>query len=231
MGFFTEQDRYGSYRRLTDRELLERIRTGDQLAEDYLWVTCRPVVLVHAKIILRDKPEQLGEPDDYATNAVLTLLDKARQLGAAVLKDDNRTIGGWLKQTATYALQNATRKDRFDRDDWQANSDSDDQPSSLTDTLEDEGVDVLTRMSEDERDQLIRSVLNTLPEKLRTLIQLKFMDGFSWEETAELMLRLYPDNEPPFGIKYLQKTYWDRTHKTPFRLKLIDTLKRYGYDR
>lgn len=229
MGFFTRKDWRDPYRRLSDGELLERIRTGDPLAEEYLWETYHPVVLAHMNIQLRDRPQQLGDPADYAQDTILLLLDKARLVGATAINDDNRPVGGWLKRAASYLLQNAVRKDRFDRDDWQ-DEDTDVQPRSATDQMEDKSDDVLAKMIQKERDRIIWNVLAALPETLRTLIRYKFMDGFSWKETAELMLRLYPDNDPPFALDYLQKTYWDRIHKKPFIKKLGDDLNGHGYD-
>ncbi|MBO0950914.1 RNA polymerase sigma factor [Fibrella forsythiae] len=230
MGIFTRKDRYEPYRKLPEDELLNAIQAGDQLAEQYLMETFSSAVSAHMGYQLGNKPDQLGEPDDYVHDALLLLLSKARSAGSAVLKHDYSTINGWLKQAATNFLRAATRKDKdTDREDWQPDGD-DDGCQSILESIEDKGADAFVELISKDRYELVRQVLDMQIGKLQTLIRLKFMEGFSWEETAQLMIQLYPDNDPPFNVTYLQRTYWDRVHKRPFCEKLIDAFNRYGYD-
>lgn len=233
MAFFNRKNGKNPNQRLSDDDLLNRIRNGDQQAEQIVWLTYYEAATDHARIELnkRGNPESLGSAEEYAKDAFLELLKQARLIGANVLKHEHTTIKGWLKQAATNMLMADHRKDqRHDRDGQLYTDEADDTPPSMINSIEDGGADAFSHMSEKDRDQLVRDVLSGESEELQQLLRFKFMDGFSWSETARLLRQLFPNNKPPFTESYAQKTYWDRLKKDEFKLKMINTFKRYGHD-
>ncbi|RYC70049.1 RNA polymerase sigma factor [Spirosoma sordidisoli] len=232
MDFFLRKDWRDPYRRLADSDLLERIRAGCGQAPDYLMETYLPPLLSFARKEMYGKPQALGEPGDYAHDALLLLWTRAKTEGAAVLKHDATTILGWLKQTVRYRLNNAERKEQKHwRDAIQTSPDDEPTESILTQIADPSAC--LTDKPEKEVFDIVEEVLDIYPKKeppLDTLVRKRWMEWLSWKETAAVMAHLYPTHAPAFEPIYVERSYWGRNHRVPFNNLLRNVLKRYGYD-
>ncbi|GAB4015109.1 hypothetical protein GCM10028808_39560 [Spirosoma migulaei] len=229
---FHESDWRTSYRRLSARELLNRIRDGDTKAIHYLMETYMPVALAFAKERLQNKSEGVGEPTILAHDVLLCLWTRASTEGADMLNHNNDPIVNWLRKTVFYYVLNADRKEqKFLRDETDVD-DSDEPIESFLAQIPDPDAVHFDVASDKQVFPIVEEALAAYPKGkplLENLVRKRWMEGLTWEETAAFLFRMYPGHDPVLNYDYVYKSFWHATHKTPFFTLLRKFLRRYGY--
>jgi RNA polymerase sigma-70 factor (ECF subfamily) len=134
---------------------------------------------VYRYVRFRLNNETLAE--DISADVFLQLLESAR-----AGRSPQTNLKGWLLGTAAHMVSDHFRK--------KYRQPTDDLPKNLAA----ETPDLLTGMELEERNQLLRTGLAMLTDEQQHVLNLRFNNGFSLEETANLM------NKNVNAIKQLQ---------------------------
>jgi len=211
------------FKKSHDRHLLNEIRAGNLSAQGKLFTEYKERLEKHVLYHGTDVLDGSFEAEDIACMAIYVLIDKAREQGEHVLKEDG-TNGRFLFSTANNLIRRERQAQLVRGMIPKENPEIAPEADALKTLFFDKDFWRLVFEIEEwynrEKDARQETNYRVVESTFERIVRSKFVEGLSWNEVADVIRRFDPSRIPPYNYHIVYGNLWRRVLEVELRKRL-----------